>query len=404
MAASTPEGCEHDEVHGHAVPEAKPFLRIATRRHDPFDEQESPARCDRLAAVPEGHEGFFISPADDEVRKEVRVTTRGHCLEGIASEKLAARGQSSRLDRLLSGLGESGEIEDCAARLRIRLHKLHHQRTVPTPYVHDRPELSKVVCLDREPVPDPTRACHRSIEQRADRRVLRKVIVERHSEDALACGLPSPYRRKHIRPQGRVDLGIEDDAELYRIGVISPQTIAERCQTELAAFDLVAHAEADQAAQNTLKGHGVDRERSGKLRRGSVVISKVVCEADLRSNVENLSGLSAERRLEEGRYELLRMLLTCHHPTPRMVLVPIGLTPAVSASDERTVCSSAILDESPSPLKWKPVRHTTHTPAPQVGSIDGEGVHFRGLLKTAPGSRDQSQATEAEDFQSRVQS
>src|SRR5262249_34177811 len=158
------------------------------------------------AAVPEGHERFLIPPVDDEVRQKVPVTTRGHCLEGIASNELAARGQSSCLDRLPRGLGEAREIEDRAARLWLRLLYLHHQRPVPPPNAHDRPDLAKVVGLDRraEPVPDPPRAGHGSIEQGADRRVPRQVIVEWYSKDAPACGLPGPDRRKHVGPQGRV--------------------------------------------------------------------------------------------------------------------------------------------------------------------------------------------------------
>ena len=41
-------------------------------------------------------------------------------------------------------------------------------------------------------------------------------------------------------------------------------------RSELAALDLITHAEADQAAQDTLKRRGVSTDCSGKLRRGAV--------------------------------------------------------------------------------------------------------------------------------------
>src|SRR5262249_25244654 len=122
---------------------------------------------DGLAAVPEGHERFTVPPADDEVREQVGVSPGRHCLEGIAAEELTARGQSSRADRLPRGLGEPGEVEDPAGWPVIRLEKLHQERAVPAADVHYRPELSEVVGLDQraEPIPDPSGARHRSIEQ-----------------------------------------------------------------------------------------------------------------------------------------------------------------------------------------------------------------------------------------------
>src|SRR5262245_46326873 len=72
---------------------------------------------------------------------------------------------------------------------------------------------------------------------------------------------------------------------------------------------------------------GVSADRLRELSGCSAAIPKVVRDAKLRSDVEDLRSLSAKCCLEQGRNVLLWMLEICHNPAPRMALVPIVLTP-----------------------------------------------------------------------------
>src|SRR5262249_992990 len=148
VAASASERGEHDEIHHHGVPEAKAFPRLAPCRHDPFDNQQFAARRDCLAAVSKGCQRLVVTPANEEVGKDICISTGWHRLEGVTPDELASRGQSGCVDRLTCGLLEPRDVEHDAVRLRICFQNLHHERAVATAHVHDAAELSEVVCLD----------------------------------------------------------------------------------------------------------------------------------------------------------------------------------------------------------------------------------------------------------------
>ncbi|MEO8136688.1 MAG: hypothetical protein ABI831_22280 [Betaproteobacteria bacterium] len=57
-----------------------------------------------------------------------------------------------------------------------------------------------------------------------------------------------------------VHFHVEDYASHYRFWVVSSQMLSERSEAEAGTVSLFADAEDNEAAQDTLKGQGIDAE------------------------------------------------------------------------------------------------------------------------------------------------
>jgi hypothetical protein len=108
--------------------------------------------------------------------------------------------------------------------------------------------------------------------------------------------------------------------------MVSAEILTKRRQLELAVAAFVTDSYRNEAAQDTPECHGVSFQHSAKLDRGTVALQKEIGQTKLRSNVEDLSRLGAERRVEKRRDRLLRVFRICHCCSPRFRVTPIGLT------------------------------------------------------------------------------
>src|SRR5262249_58330859 len=87
-------------------------------------------RGDCLAAVSKGCQRFVVTPANEEVGKDICISTGWHRLEGVTPDELASRGQSGCVDRLTCDLCEPRAVEHDTVRLRICLYTLHHHPAI----------------------------------------------------------------------------------------------------------------------------------------------------------------------------------------------------------------------------------------------------------------------------------
>src|SRR5690348_3095407 len=98
--------------------------------------------------------------------------------------------------------------------------------------------------------------------------------------------------------------------------MVISQILAERRQVELAVVALFTGSQCNQSDQDTSKRGGISSNDSGKVGRSSVAFPDAICEPKLRSYVEDLGTLSAERRVEKRRDGSLRMIRIPHDAPP----------------------------------------------------------------------------------------